>query len=245
MKRFPWVALILAFSCLPTQAIDPPFAQDKSWFKTFEEGEQAQAMRAAPILVLFWTTPNRDTERLENDLKRWKGAPELLGSYVKVALKVEDHREVATACRVFSVPSLALIGNSNQPELSERVIGILENTGSREEVLRFLETGYLMTTLDPSALLEGMGGAMRGTEPAEIRSVTQLLQQADLDLELRKYSEVFEGLENAVRLLPSGTSELHLEIYLKLADLYYKAGRLRKRSTIIERHSNHSLRKTK
>ncbi len=216
MKRILWIALVLSLSRMPIQAIDPPFSQDDRWIKSMEEAELAQAVSGRPLLVVFWSNPNRDTERLENDLKRWKGIPEVLVSYVTVVLKVEENRKLASACQIFSVPSFALIGNSDRPEISERVTGILENTENREEVLRFLQTGAFMDTLDPGALL---------AEAAQVKSVTQLLHQAELDLDLRKYDEVFEALENAVRLLPSGTSELHLKVHLNLADLNYRAGK--------------------
>ncbi|MCB9782502.1 MAG: tetratricopeptide repeat protein [Candidatus Omnitrophica bacterium] len=212
--------ILCAFVFIPVWAavceIAPPFAEDRAWLKTFEQAETAQAAGGQTILILFWSAPNRDTENLERNLNRWASVPELLASYIKVSLRVEDHRDLAVACGIQSVPSLALIGKSKNPNLKERVLGVLEKTDSREQVAKFLETGAIMNTLNPMELL---------AEEAEVNSVTQLVRQAEADLQLRKYNDVFQGLEQAVHLLPQGTSEQHLRLHLKLADLYYKSGR--------------------
>ena len=194
---------------------ESPFSTDPNWLNDFPEAEQASKATGQPMLILFYSTSNRDTERLETDLARWTGVPERLGSFVRVTLKVEDHRDLATACKVFSVPSLAILSHPDRPEISQRLLGTLENTTNREAVVQFLETGSMMTSIDPGEIF---------AQAAQVKSASQILEEAETALEARDYPQAFEGFEKAVRMLPAGTSEQHLKLHLKLADLYYKAG---------------------
>jgi tetratricopeptide (TPR) repeat protein len=201
------------------EELEVPFAGDEEWATDFATAQLSQVGSGKTILLLVWTRRDERVERLERDLQRWQGVPELLDSFCKVHLQTESNRSLVSELGVTRTPCLVLVGSDISRRTGDRVTGILDETGESEAVVSFQRRG-LALDLSSTAILDS-GSASQDSN----------LEAIDRAERAEKGGDPFESLRLLEELndsIPSSSPEIKRKVLVKLADLSYGVGDLKR-----------------
>jgi tetratricopeptide (TPR) repeat protein len=214
--------LVLAWTSLSAFGAERPFAEDPAWKFTLQEGELCQLAGSQPLLIFVYRDYNSEVEAFEKDLSRWTEIPELLPSYCKVALNVQDNREFLSKAGVRSAPCLVAFSEDVLSPLEDRVVGYHLEIGEREALVQFLRESLLTTTLSlfSEAEAEALAAGPAPTSASEFFEAAMDAREGGDPVSALQY------LREAADRIDSTTSELGRKTVLELADLLYSLGSL-------------------
>ncbi|MCG3197428.1 MAG: hypothetical protein GHCLOJNM_01914 [bacterium] len=183
---------------------------------SLDDLELCQLGGERPALILVWADWSTDSLAVEGRFRRWRGVREILSMFCKVCLNLETNREAVSGLPVRSVPALVLLDTRTDAPLAKRVVSVLDELDERERVLAFLEAGF-ETDLRGGETVEFATG--------EVKSVTSLIEEAELARRLSDAKRAESLLEQAYKAGASGETKLRRGIARKRGDLAYETSR--------------------